>query len=81
MVWIDPLWCDFSTAEAMAPGTTAAPADNAAVMATVMEAEAATAVSEELLAQAAMHQPAEGKTSDAPVAPSELSPTTELTAR
>ncbi|KAI4805613.1 hypothetical protein KUCAC02_010217, partial [Chaenocephalus aceratus] len=60
--------------------TTAAPADNAAAMATVMEAEAATAVSEELLAQAAMHQPAEGKTSDAPVAPSELSPTTELTA-
>ncbi|KAF3843090.1 hypothetical protein F7725_001939, partial [Dissostichus mawsoni] len=68
------------TAEAMAPGTTAAPADNAAAMATVMEAEAATAVSEELLAQVAMHQTAEIKTSDAAVAPSELSATTELTA-
>ncbi|XP_010775704.1 pre-mRNA-processing factor 40 homolog A, partial [Notothenia coriiceps] len=68
------------TAEAMAPGTTATPADNAAAMATIMEAEAATAVSEELLAQVAMHQTAEVKTSDAPVAPSELSATTELTA-
>ncbi|KAJ4933253.1 hypothetical protein JOQ06_030086 [Pogonophryne albipinna] len=67
-------------AEAMAPGITAAPADNAAAMATVMEAEAATAVSEELLAQVAMHQTAEVKTSDAPVAPSELPATTELTA-
>uniref|UniRef100_A0A8D0A5L0 Pre-mRNA-processing factor 40 homolog A n=1 Tax=Sander lucioperca TaxID=283035 RepID=A0A8D0A5L0_SANLU len=60
---------------AMAPGITAAPAvqaDNTATMATMIEAETATAVSEEHLSQAAMHHTAEVKTADAPVASSEM---------
>ena len=68
----------------MAPGTTAAPAvqaDNTAAMATVMEAEAATAVPEEHLSQAAVHHAAEVKTADAPVASSESAAATEATAR
>uniref|UniRef100_A0A8D0A6P9 Pre-mRNA-processing factor 40 homolog A n=1 Tax=Sander lucioperca TaxID=283035 RepID=A0A8D0A6P9_SANLU len=63
------------TVEAMAPGITAAPAvqaDNTATMATMIEAETATAVSEEHLSQAAMHHTAEVKTADAPVASSEI---------
>ncbi|KAA8588212.1 hypothetical protein FQN60_001406 [Etheostoma spectabile] len=71
------------TAEAMAPGITAAPAvqaDNTATMATMIEAETATAVSEEHLSQAAMHHTAEVKTADAPVASSESSAVTEATA-
>lgn len=75
---------DSSTAEAAAPGTTAAPAvqaDNAAAMTTVMEAETTTAVSEELLSQAAVQHTAEVKTADAPVASSESSATTEAPAR
>ncbi|XP_070694296.1 pre-mRNA-processing factor 40 homolog A isoform X2 [Pempheris klunzingeri] len=71
------------TAEAAAPGTTAAPAvqaDNTATMATVMEAETATVVSEEHLSQAAVHHTAEVKTSDAPVASLEGSVATEVTA-
>uniref|UniRef100_A0A8C4DMJ9 Pre-mRNA-processing factor 40 homolog A n=1 Tax=Dicentrarchus labrax TaxID=13489 RepID=A0A8C4DMJ9_DICLA len=62
------------TAEAVAPGaipTPAVQADNTATMATVMEAETATAVSEEHLSQAAVHHTAEVKTADAPVASSE----------
>uniref|UniRef100_A0A8D0A6Z2 Pre-mRNA-processing factor 40 homolog A n=1 Tax=Sander lucioperca TaxID=283035 RepID=A0A8D0A6Z2_SANLU len=69
--------------EAMAPGITAAPAvqaDNTATMATMIEAETATAVSEEHLSQAAMHHTAEVKTADAPVASSESSVATEATA-
>uniref|UniRef100_A0A8C2ZG06 Pre-mRNA-processing factor 40 homolog A n=1 Tax=Cyclopterus lumpus TaxID=8103 RepID=A0A8C2ZG06_CYCLU len=65
----------FVTAEAMAPGTAAAPAvqaDNAASMVTVMEAETATAVSEEHLSQVAVHHTAEVKTADAPVASLEM---------
>uniref|UniRef100_A0A671YW77 Pre-mRNA-processing factor 40 homolog A n=1 Tax=Sparus aurata TaxID=8175 RepID=A0A671YW77_SPAAU len=77
--------CDLScsecrTAEAVAPGTTAAPAvqaDITATMATVMEAETATAVSEEHLSQAAVHHTAEVKTADAPVVSSESSIATE----
>lgn len=68
----------------MAPGTTAAPAvqaDNAATMATVMEAETATVVSEEHLSQAAVHHTAEVKTADAPVTSSESSAATEATVR
>uniref|UniRef100_A0A8C2ZG81 Pre-mRNA-processing factor 40 homolog A n=1 Tax=Cyclopterus lumpus TaxID=8103 RepID=A0A8C2ZG81_CYCLU len=71
------------TAEAMAPGTAAAPAvqaDNAASMVTVMEAETATAVSEEHLSQVAVHHTAEVKTADAPVASLESSAATEATA-
>uniref|UniRef100_A0A8D0A2H7 Pre-mRNA-processing factor 40 homolog A n=1 Tax=Sander lucioperca TaxID=283035 RepID=A0A8D0A2H7_SANLU len=71
------------TVEAMAPGITAAPAvqaDNTATMATMIEAETATAVSEEHLSQAAMHHTAEVKTADAPVASSESSVATEATA-
>uniref|UniRef100_A0A8D0A234 Pre-mRNA-processing factor 40 homolog A n=1 Tax=Sander lucioperca TaxID=283035 RepID=A0A8D0A234_SANLU len=69
--------------DAMAPGITAAPAvqaDNTATMATMIEAETATAVSEEHLSQAAMHHTAEVKTADAPVASSESSVATEATA-
>ncbi|XP_036966265.1 pre-mRNA-processing factor 40 homolog A isoform X2 [Acanthopagrus latus] len=71
------------TAEAVAPGTTAAPAvqaDITATMATVMEAETATAVSEEHLSQAAVHHTAEVKTADAPVVSSESSIATEAAA-
>uniref|UniRef100_A0A673CXX1 Pre-mRNA-processing factor 40 homolog A n=1 Tax=Sphaeramia orbicularis TaxID=375764 RepID=A0A673CXX1_9TELE len=55
---------------AAASGTTtasAAQADNTTSMATVMEAETATAVSEEHLSQTAVHHTAEVKTADAPV--------------
>ncbi len=78
------IWSDFRTAEAVAPGTAAAPpvqADNTATMATVMEAETATAVSEEHQSQAAVHHTAEVKTADAPVASSESSVAAEATAR
>uniref|UniRef100_A0A8D0A6C1 Pre-mRNA-processing factor 40 homolog A n=1 Tax=Sander lucioperca TaxID=283035 RepID=A0A8D0A6C1_SANLU len=51
--------------------------DNTATMATMIEAETATAVSEEHLSQAAMHHTAEVKTADAPVASSESSVATE----
>lgn len=77
-------WYDFRTAEAAAPSSTTAPAlqaDNTATMATIMEAETATAVSEEHLSQAAVHHTAEVKTADAPVASSESSVATEATAR
>lgn len=70
----------FRTAEVMAPGTTAAPAvqaDNAATVTTVMEAETTTAVSEELVSQGVVHQAAEVKTTDAPVASSESLVVTE----
>lgn len=80
----DLSWSDFRTVEAVAPGTTAAPAvqaDNAATMATVMEAETATVVSEEHLSQAAVHHTAEVKTADAPVTSSESSAATEATVR
>lgn len=66
----------------MAPTSITAPAlqaDNTATMATVMEAETATVVSEEHLSQAAVHHTAE--TTDAPVASAESSVTTEVTAR
>uniref|UniRef100_A0A673CXS9 Pre-mRNA-processing factor 40 homolog A n=1 Tax=Sphaeramia orbicularis TaxID=375764 RepID=A0A673CXS9_9TELE len=66
-----------------ASGTTtasAAQADNTTSMATVMEAETATAVSEEHLSQTAVHHTAEVKTADAPVASSENSATTEAAA-
>uniref|UniRef100_A0A671YYN0 Pre-mRNA-processing factor 40 homolog A n=1 Tax=Sparus aurata TaxID=8175 RepID=A0A671YYN0_SPAAU len=69
------------TAEAVAPGTTAAPAvqaDITATMATVMEAETATAVSEEHLSQAAVHHTAEVKTADAPVNPSSSAHSVEV---
>uniref|UniRef100_A0A8C4DLZ1 Pre-mRNA-processing factor 40 homolog A n=1 Tax=Dicentrarchus labrax TaxID=13489 RepID=A0A8C4DLZ1_DICLA len=69
--------------KAVAPGaipTPAVQADNTATMATVMEAETATAVSEEHLSQAAVHHTAEVKTADAPVASSESSVVTEATA-
>lgn len=84
VVWFDPSWSDFRTAEAVAPGTAAAPpvqADNTATMATVMEAETATAVSEEHLSQVAVHHTAEVKTADAPVASAESSAAAEATAR
>ncbi|TNN84489.1 Pre-mRNA-processing factor 40 A [Liparis tanakae] len=71
------------TADAMAPGATAAPAmqaDNAASMVTVMEAETAMAVSEEHLSQVALHHAAEFTTAEAPVASSESSAVTEATA-
>ncbi|XP_054871087.1 pre-mRNA-processing factor 40 homolog A isoform X2 [Amphiprion ocellaris] len=71
------------TAEAAAPGTTAAPtvqADNIATMATVMEVETATAASEEHLSQAAVHLTAEAKIAEAPVASSESSAATETPA-
>uniref|UniRef100_A0A8C2ZG89 Pre-mRNA-processing factor 40 homolog A n=1 Tax=Cyclopterus lumpus TaxID=8103 RepID=A0A8C2ZG89_CYCLU len=55
-------------------------ADNAASMVTVMEAETATAVSEEHLSQVAVHHTAEVKTADAPVASLESSAATEATA-
>ncbi len=77
-------WSDFRMVEAAAPGTTAAPAaqaDNTATMATVIEAETATAVSEEHLSQAAVHHTAEVKTAEAPVASSESSAAKEATAR
>lgn len=83
-VWFDLSWFDFRTAEAVAPGTTAAPAvqaDNTATMTTVMEAETTTAVSEELLSQAVVHHTAEVKTADAPVASSESSAAPEAPAR
>lgn len=84
VVWFDLSWSDFRTTEAVPPGTAAAPAvqaDNTATMATVMEAETATAVSEEHLSQAAVHHTAEVKSADAPVASSESSAPTEATAR
>lgn len=84
MVWFDPSRSDFRTVDVMAPSTAAAPAvqaDNTATMATVMEAETATAVSEELLSQAAVHHTAEVKTADAPVPSSESLAATEATAR
>uniref|UniRef100_A0A8C4DNE4 Pre-mRNA-processing factor 40 homolog A n=1 Tax=Dicentrarchus labrax TaxID=13489 RepID=A0A8C4DNE4_DICLA len=55
--------------QAVAPGaipTPAVQADNTATMATVMEAETATAVSEEHLSQAAVHHTAEVKTEERP---------------
>uniref|UniRef100_A0A3Q3VR52 Pre-mRNA-processing factor 40 homolog A n=1 Tax=Mola mola TaxID=94237 RepID=A0A3Q3VR52_MOLML len=80
----DLSWSDFRTTEAAVPGTTAAPAvqaDDTATMTTVMEVETTTAVSEELLSQAAVHHTAEVKTADAPVASSESSATTEAPVR
>lgn len=77
-------WSDCRTTEAVAPGTTPAPAlqaDPTATMATVMEAETATSVSEEHLSQAAMHHTAEVNTTDAPVAAPESSAATETAAR
>ncbi|CAJ1079256.1 pre-mRNA-processing factor 40 homolog A isoform X1 [Xyrichtys novacula] len=71
------------TAEAAAPGTTAAPAvqaDNTATMATVMEAETATAVPEETLSQAAAHLTAEAKIAEAPVASLDSPAPMEVTA-
>uniref|UniRef100_A0A667ZYP7 Pre-mRNA-processing factor 40 homolog A n=1 Tax=Myripristis murdjan TaxID=586833 RepID=A0A667ZYP7_9TELE len=71
------------TTEAVAPGTTPAPAlqaDPTATMATVMEAETATSVSEEHLSQAAMHHTAEVNTTDAPAAAPESSAATETAA-
>uniref|UniRef100_A0A3P8PX46 Pre-mRNA-processing factor 40 homolog A n=1 Tax=Astatotilapia calliptera TaxID=8154 RepID=A0A3P8PX46_ASTCA len=71
------------TAEAAAPGTTAAPAvqaDNVAPAATVVEAETAVVVSEEQPSQAAVTQTPEVKTADAPVASSETSAATEAVA-
>uniref|UniRef100_A0A668A6B8 Pre-mRNA-processing factor 40 homolog A n=1 Tax=Myripristis murdjan TaxID=586833 RepID=A0A668A6B8_9TELE len=68
---------------AVAPGTTPAPAlqaDPTATMATVMEAETATSVSEEHLSQAAMHHTAEVNTTDAPAAAPESSAATETAA-
>uniref|UniRef100_A0A669EWW2 Pre-mRNA-processing factor 40 homolog A n=1 Tax=Oreochromis niloticus TaxID=8128 RepID=A0A669EWW2_ORENI len=65
------------TAEAAAPGTTAAPAvqaDNVAPAATVVEAETAVVVSEEQPSQAAVTQTAEVKTADAPVVVKEERP-------
>uniref|UniRef100_A0A8D3C1N8 Pre-mRNA-processing factor 40 homolog A n=1 Tax=Scophthalmus maximus TaxID=52904 RepID=A0A8D3C1N8_SCOMX len=78
-----PSWSDFRTAEATAPGVAAAPAvqaDNTAAMATVMEVETATAVSEDHLSQAAVHLTAEVKPADAPVASLESTAATEATA-
>uniref|UniRef100_A0AAX7SLH6 Pre-mRNA-processing factor 40 homolog A n=1 Tax=Astatotilapia calliptera TaxID=8154 RepID=A0AAX7SLH6_ASTCA len=72
-----------ATAEAAAPGTTAAPAvqaDNVAPAATVVEAETAVVVSEEQPSQAAVTQTPEVKTADAPVASSETSAATEAVA-
>ncbi|KAG7227502.1 hypothetical protein INR49_005317 [Caranx melampygus] len=69
--------------EAAAPGTNAAPvvqADNTATMVTAMEAETATAVSEEHLSQAAVHHTPEVKPADTPVTSSESSAATETTA-
>uniref|UniRef100_A0A8D3CU69 Pre-mRNA-processing factor 40 homolog A n=1 Tax=Scophthalmus maximus TaxID=52904 RepID=A0A8D3CU69_SCOMX len=66
-----------------APGVAAAPAvqaDNTAAMATVMEVETATAVSEDHLSQAAVHLTAEVKPADAPVASLESTAATEATA-
>lgn len=71
------------TAEALAPGTAAAPAvqaDNAAAMTTVMEAETTAAVSEEPVSQAVVHHTAEVKAADAPVASSETPVATEAPA-
>uniref|UniRef100_A0A7N8WVV8 Pre-mRNA-processing factor 40 homolog A n=1 Tax=Mastacembelus armatus TaxID=205130 RepID=A0A7N8WVV8_9TELE len=61
---------DFRTTETTAPSTTTAPAvqaDNTATMATVVETETATAVSEEPQSQVTTHHTAEVKTADAPV--------------
>uniref|UniRef100_A0A665W654 Pre-mRNA-processing factor 40 homolog A n=1 Tax=Echeneis naucrates TaxID=173247 RepID=A0A665W654_ECHNA len=55
-------------------------ADNTATMATVMEVETATAVSEEHLSQAAVHHTPEVKAAEAPVTSSESSAATETTA-
>uniref|UniRef100_A0A3Q3RJ98 Pre-mRNA-processing factor 40 homolog A n=1 Tax=Mastacembelus armatus TaxID=205130 RepID=A0A3Q3RJ98_9TELE len=71
------------TTETTAPSTTTAPAvqaDNTATMATVVETETATAVSEEPQSQVTTHHTAEVKTADAPVASTESSATTESTA-
>lgn len=56
-------------------------ADNAAAMATVMEAETTAAVSEEPVSQAVVHHTAEVKAADAPVASSETPVATEAPAR
>lgn len=77
-------WSYIRTAEAAAPGTTAAPAvqaDNVAPAATVVEVETAVVVSEEQPSQAAVTQTPEVKTADAPVASSETSAATEAVAR
>uniref|UniRef100_A0A672HQ24 Pre-mRNA-processing factor 40 homolog A n=1 Tax=Salarias fasciatus TaxID=181472 RepID=A0A672HQ24_SALFA len=67
---------DVATSETAAtPGIAAAPtaqADSIATMATVMEVETPTVVSEERLSQPAVHHTAEVKTADAPVASSEI---------
>lgn len=64
----------------MAPGTSATPAvqaDNAATVTTIMEAETTTVVSEELVSQGVVHQAAEVKNTDVPVASSESLVVTE----
>lgn len=74
----------FRTVEAAAPGTTAAPAvqaDTTATMATVMEAETATAVSEEHPSPVAVHHTPEVKAAEAPVVSSESAVVTEPTPR
>lgn len=79
-----PTCSDSSSTEVAAPGTNAAPAvqaDNTATMVTAMEAETATAVSEEHLSQAAVHHTPEVKPAEAPVTSSESSAATETTAR
>uniref|UniRef100_A0A673CW08 Pre-mRNA-processing factor 40 homolog A n=1 Tax=Sphaeramia orbicularis TaxID=375764 RepID=A0A673CW08_9TELE len=81
--WTKPKELEDLEGKAAASGTTtasAAQADNTTSMATVMEAETATAVSEEHLSQTAVHHTAEVKTADAPVASSENSATTEAAA-
>uniref|UniRef100_A0A672HQS1 Pre-mRNA-processing factor 40 homolog A n=1 Tax=Salarias fasciatus TaxID=181472 RepID=A0A672HQS1_SALFA len=68
---------------AATPGIAAAPtaqADSIATMATVMEVETPTVVSEERLSQPAVHHTAEVKTADAPVASSESTAAAEGTA-
>uniref|UniRef100_A0A665W552 Pre-mRNA-processing factor 40 homolog A n=1 Tax=Echeneis naucrates TaxID=173247 RepID=A0A665W552_ECHNA len=69
--------------KAVTASTTTDPAvqaDNTATMATVMEVETATAVSEEHLSQAAVHHTPEVKAAEAPVTSSESSAATETTA-
>lgn len=75
---------DLRTAEAPAPGTTAAPAVQAEIVApvaAVVETETVAAVSEEQPTQAAVTQTAEVKTADAPVASTESSAPAEAAAR
>lgn len=74
-------WSYIRTAEAAAPGTTAAPAVQADNVAPAAEAETAVVVSEEQPSQAAVTQTPEVKTADAPVASSETSAATEAVAR